>query len=89
MVAKASGEEALSHWGKFQGRIEDDRLLTGTGVYVADIALAGMAHAVVVRAQVASARIASIDTAAALATPGVLAVYTAKDLAADGLLDFP
>ena len=79
----------MSHWGKFQGRIEDDRLLTGTGVYVADIALAGMAHAVVVRAQVASARIASIDTAAALATPGVLAVYTGEDLAADGLLDFP
>ena len=89
IVAKATGEEALSRWGKFQGRIEDDRLVTGTGVYVADIALAGTAHAVVVRAQVASARIASIDTAAALATPGVLAVYTGKDLAADGLLDFP
>ena len=79
----------MSRWGKFQGRIEDDRLVTGTGVYVADIALAGTAHAVVVRAQVASARITSIDTAAALATPGVLAVYTGEDLAADGLLDFP
>ena len=48
-----------------------------------------MAHAVVVRAQVASARVTSIDTDAALASPGVLAVYTAKDLAADGLPDFP
>ena len=48
-----------------------------------------MAHAVVVRAQVASARITSIDTDSALASPGVLAIYTGKDLAADGLPDFP
>jgi carbon-monoxide dehydrogenase large subunit len=79
----------LSQWGEFQGRIEDNRLVTGQGVYVGDIALARTAHAVVVRTQVASARIASIDTQAALAAPGVLAVYTAKDLAADGLPDFP
>jgi len=78
----------LSQWGQFQGRIEDDRLLTGQGLYVADHALEGLAHAVVVRAQVASARVAAIDVAAARATPGVLAVYTGKDLAADGLADF-
>lgn len=82
-------EPALNRWGQFQGRIEDDRLLTGQGLYVADIALEGMAHAVVVRAQVASARVAAIDVAAALATPGVLAVYTGNELAADGLADFP
>jgi aerobic carbon-monoxide dehydrogenase large subunit len=79
----------LSQWGEFQGRIEDDRLVTGLGLYVADIAPVRTAHAVVVRAQVASARITSIDTDAALASPGVLAVYTGKDLAADGLPDFP
>ena len=79
----------MTQWGEFQGRIEDNRLVTGEGVYVADIAHARTAHAVVVRAQVASARITSIDTGAALASPGVLAVYTAKDLAADGLPDFP
>jgi aerobic carbon-monoxide dehydrogenase large subunit len=79
----------LSQWGEFQGRIEDNRLVTGQGLYVADITPENMAHAVVVRAQVASARATSIDTAAALASPGVLAVYTAKDLAADGLPDFP
>ena len=79
----------MSQWGEFQGRIEDNRLVTGQGLYVADIAPEGMAHAVVVRAQVASARVTSIDTDAALASPGVLAVYTAKDLAADGLPDFP
>jgi carbon-monoxide dehydrogenase large subunit len=79
----------LSQWGEFQGRIEDNRLVTGQGLYVADIAPERMTHAVVVRAQVASARVTSIDTDAALASPGVLAVYTAKDLAADRLADFP
>jgi carbon-monoxide dehydrogenase large subunit len=86
---EAIGEAALSQWGEFQGRIEDNRLVTGQGLYVADIACEGMTHAVVVRAQMASARVTSIDTEAALAYPGVLAVYTAKDLAADGLPDFP
>ena len=79
----------MIQWGEFQGRIEDNRLVTGQGLYVADIAPERTAHAVVVRAQVASARITSIDTVAALASPGVLAVYTGKDLAADGLPDFP
>jgi carbon-monoxide dehydrogenase large subunit len=79
----------LSQWGEFQGRIEDDRLITGQGVYVADLAPEGMAHAVVVRAQTASARVTGIDASAALDVPGVLAVYTAADLAADGLPDFP
>ena len=79
----------MIQWGEFQGRIEDNRLVTGRGLYVADIAPERTAHAVVVRAQVASARISSIDTVAALASPGVLAVYTSKDLAADGLPDFP
>jgi carbon-monoxide dehydrogenase large subunit len=79
----------LSQWGEFQGRIEDYRLVTGRGLYVGDIAYERMAHAVVVRARVASARVTSIDTDAARASPGVLAIYTGKDLAADGLPDFP
>ena len=78
----------MSQWGEFQGRVEDSRLVTGAGSYVGDIGLERTAHAVVVRAQVASARVMSVDTAAALAAPGVLAVYTAKDLAADALPDF-
>ena len=71
----------MSRWGEFQGRVEDNRLVTGQGLYVGDIAHQQMAHAVVVRAQVASARITAIDAEAALASPGVLAVYTAKDWA--------
>ena len=79
----------MSQWGEFQGRIEDERLLAGRGLYVADVAAERMAHAAVVRAQVASARITAIDTSAARASPGVLAIYTAKDLAAEGVADFP
>ncbi len=79
----------MNQYGEFQGRIEDDRLVRGQGQYVGDIALPGTAHGVVVRAQVASARIVSIDTSEAAVAPGVLAVYTAKDLAADGVADFP
>ena len=79
----------MTKWGEFQGRIEDDRLMMGRGRYVADFAVPRMAHGVVVRSQVAHATITAIDTAAAKAAPGVLAVYTAADLAADGLPDFP
>ena len=79
----------MSQWGEFQGRIEDNRLVTGRGLYVGDVAHAAMSFGVVVRAAVAHARLVRIDTAAALAVPGVLAVYTAADLARDGIPDFP
>ena len=76
-------------WAEFQGRIEDDRLVSGRGRYVADVALAGMAFAVLVRAPVAHAELSGIDVTAAMAVDGVLAVFTAKDLATDGIGDFP
>src|SRR5580765_4255894 len=70
-------------------RKEDFRLLTGGGSYVDDLALQGMAHAVVVRSPHAHARIVSVDKAAALAAPGVLAVLTGSDCRADGLGPLP
>ena len=70
-------------------RTEDPRLLTGRGRYVADISLPGEACAVFLRLPHAHADIAGIDTAAAAAAPGVLAVYTGADVAADGLGDIP
>ena len=79
----------MNQWGEFQGRIEDNRLVAGKGTYVADIALVGMAHAVIVRAPVAHALIKGIDTAGAKQVAGVLAVYTGADIAADGIQDFP
>ena len=57
-------------------RKEDGRLLTGRGSFVDDIILPGMLHAFFVRSPHGHARITGIDTAAALALPGVHAVLT-------------
>ena len=61
-------------------RREDPALLTGEARYVADLQVPGALHAALVRSSVAHARIASIDTAAARAMPGVVAVFTGADL---------
>jgi carbon-monoxide dehydrogenase large subunit len=62
-------------------RKEDPRFITGTGTYLDDVQLANVAHAAILRSPYAHARIRSIDTAAAAAMPGILAVYTGQDLA--------
>lgn len=61
-------------------RIEDERLLTGRGRYVGDIRLDNMAEAVFVRSPHAHARIRSIEVDDALASPGVIGVWTFDDL---------
>jgi carbon-monoxide dehydrogenase large subunit len=64
-------------------RTEDPRLLTAGGTYVDDLRvpeLAGAARVTFVRSPVAHARITGLDTSAALAAPGVLAVFTAQDM---------
>jgi carbon-monoxide dehydrogenase large subunit len=70
-------------------RVEDPRLLKGGGAYTDDVAPAGTLHGVVLRSPHAHANILSIDTAAARATPGVLAVYTSADLKADKIGNLP
>jgi carbon-monoxide dehydrogenase large subunit len=70
-------------------RKEDTRLLTGTGRFTADLLRPGMAHAVMVRSPHAHADILAIDSSAALAVPGVLAVLTGADYAADKLGGIP
>jgi carbon-monoxide dehydrogenase large subunit len=66
-------------------RFEDLRLLTGRGRYQDDLTLPRQAYAIFVRSPHAHARIRSINTQAALAAPGVVAVYTGADCEADGL----
>ncbi len=66
-------------------RKEDPRFLTGRGRYVADIDLARQAYAVMVFSPHAHASIRTIDKEAAEQMPGVLAVLTGEDWAADGL----
>ena len=64
-------------------RREDKRYITGKGQYVDDVNRHGQAYAYFLRSPHAHARILSVDTAAAQAEPGVVAVYTGEDLAAD------
>src|SRR5512134_3573907 len=70
-------------------RKEDRRLLTGKGLFSDDYNLPGQAYAVFLRSPHAHARIRSIDTRAALALPGVLAVLTGRELLAEGLKPLP
>lgn len=64
-------------------RVEDTRLLTGKGTFVDDVQRPGMLHACFVRSPFAHATIGSIDATAALALPGVRAVFTAAELNGD------
>jgi carbon-monoxide dehydrogenase large subunit len=64
-------------------RLEDPRFITGRGRYVDDIDMPLQCHGVLVMSPHAHARIKSIDTAAAKAAPGVLAVLTGADVEAD------
>ena len=70
-------------------RVEDDRLLRGRGRFTDDIDLPGQLHGCVVRSPHPHARIAGIDTAPALAAPGVVAVLAGADVEADGLGTLP
>ena len=70
-------------------RVEDPRLLKGAGRYTDDFHAPGETHGIVLRSPHAAARLLSIDTAAALDLPGVLAIYTGADLEADGIGGLP
>ena len=69
----------MSFVGQSIRRREDARLLLGKGQYIADLELPGMLHAVFVRSPHAHARLARVDVRAALAAPGVRAVFIAAD----------
>ncbi|MCC7487232.1 MAG: xanthine dehydrogenase family protein molybdopterin-binding subunit [Burkholderiales bacterium] len=66
--------------GTAVGRLEDARLVRGSGEFVADLRPAGLLHAVICRSPAAHGRIVSLDLAAARASPGVRAVFAAADL---------
>jgi carbon-monoxide dehydrogenase large subunit len=76
----------LSFIGQSTRRLEDARFLTGSGTFVDDVNVPGQAWAHVVRSPHAHAVIDRIDTAAARAIPGVLGIYTYKDIAGLGPL---
>jgi carbon-monoxide dehydrogenase large subunit len=73
-----------AYMGRAVERREDYRFLTGNGQYTDDITLPRQSYAFFLRSPHAHANIRKIDTTAARAAPGVLAVYTGKDVAAVG-----
>lgn len=72
--------EGFEHIGAPHPRKEDARLLTGRGRYIDDIEVPGALHACFVRSPHAHARLRHIDLTAALAMPGVVAIYTGANL---------
>ncbi len=79
-------EKVIGHMiGRSVLRLEDARFLLGRGRFVADIDVAGQLWGHVLRSPHAHAVIRGIDATAARALPGVNGVFTAADLAADGL----
>jgi carbon-monoxide dehydrogenase large subunit len=77
----------MGNFGIGQGvrREEDPRLLTGRGLFVNDVNLPRQAYTYILRSPYAHAAINAIDTDAAKAAPGVLAVFVGADVVADGL----
>ena len=67
-------------FGKSIKRREDPRFITGKGNYTDDLKLAGMTYAAFVRSPHAHAKIRKIDVAKATAHPGVVAIFTGKDM---------
>ena len=70
-------------------RVEDQRLLTGHGSYLDDVKLENQAWAYYVRSAYAHAEIVDIDISDAESAPGVLGIYTVKDLREEGIGDLP
>ena len=70
-------------------RKEDHRFLSGRGNYTDDINRPGQLHAVIRRSDRPHAKLLGVNTAAAAAAPGVVAVYTGADLDADGIGGVP
>jgi carbon-monoxide dehydrogenase large subunit len=75
--------------GQGVSRFEDPRLVRGEGRYTDDVQIPGMAYGVVVRSPHGHAKIKSINTVAAKAAPGVLAIITGADWKAVGFGDLP
>ncbi len=70
-------------------RLEDGRFLTGRGNYTDDINRPGQLIAQFVRSPHAAAKFTTVDTSVALKIPGVVAVLTGADMAADGVGGLP
>jgi 2-furoyl-CoA dehydrogenase large subunit len=77
---KHAAYQAFKYIGRHRRAVEHRRFVVGQGRYAADVVPTGLLHVAIVASPYASARIVSIDTAAALAMPGVHAVLTGDEL---------
>jgi xanthine dehydrogenase molybdopterin-binding subunit B len=82
-----TAESSLARFGsgKSVKRVEDDALLTGRGVFADDVAAPDQAHLHFLRSPHPHATIVAIDSAAAAAMPGVIAIVTGDDLVRAGV----
>src|SRR6478672_1406399 len=78
----------MSVIGRSLERLEDRPLVTGRGEFAADVAFPHMLHLRLVRSARAHGRLVSIEASAALALPGVAAVWTSADVAEIPPIDF-
>ncbi|MEM9328652.1 MAG: molybdopterin cofactor-binding domain-containing protein, partial [Bacteroidota bacterium] len=79
----------MSYIGKSVKRVEDKRFITGKGRYTDDIKLPNMTHGCFVRSPYAHANINSVDTSIAEGMPGVVKIFTGKDIADAGVNGVP
>ena len=88
-VVKSFGEAIIKNIGQPIRRKEDKRLLTGAGQFTDDFTLPNQGFAAMARSPYPHALINGIDSAKALAMPGVLAVITGADIQKAGLAPIP
>jgi len=79
----------MAYIGSSIKRLEDKRFLTGKGNYTDDMILPNQTYAQIVRSMHAHANINSVDTSTAAGMPGVVAIFTGKDIAASGINGVP
>src|SRR5256714_11884591 len=89
VTQKPSTPPEIGGIGHSVRRHEDDRLVAGEGNFLDDFTLPGMLHMAILRSPVPHARINSIDTSAAAALDGVVAVVTGELLAQYNLAWMP
>ncbi|OGA44937.1 MAG: hypothetical protein A3G25_18855 [Betaproteobacteria bacterium RIFCSPLOWO2_12_FULL_63_13] len=80
---------AHHHFPAPKMRLEDTRLITGSGKYAADWSLKGQLHGYFLRADRAHAEIVAIDAGAALKHPGVVGIFTGEDAVRAGYVNAP
>src|SRR6266850_1935920 len=88
MSAAITNKPAGRVLGRSVPRLEDPPLVTGRGRFVGDISFPRQLHMRVVRSPYAHAVLRAVDIAAALAAPGVVAVWTGADIADLPPIDF-